>query len=265
MIRLSRRHRSALLHILNPNIITNKEQTATVTGDTATITVTAAAQTITTDVETIETITVTSTATAQEPDAVTIQIVTVTAPAQTLFQKRDVLPATLLNFAPSQISSACSCIATPTTVTVTSTATQSIAGPQITESAPGVTVTITQIETLQLTVPNTITVTAPPTSTQTETITTTTTPVVIVVQPKTCNAKGLPGPRAFNYAANFNTNQEACIAACKTDPRCGSTGFYIVTNASNGQATGTCRSYDKSVADSAILGQGYYTWNDKAC
>jgi hypothetical protein len=28
---------------------------------------------------------------------------------------------------------------------------------------------------------------------------------------------------------------------------------------------GTCRYYDKSVADSASLGPGYYTWNDKAC
>jgi hypothetical protein len=248
-----------------PQQITDNEQTATVTGDVVTITVTAAAETVTTDVETIDTITVTTTVTEQQPDAVATQTATVTAPAQTLFQKRDALPATLLNFAPSQISSACSCLVTPTTLTVTSTATQSISGPQTTSSAPGVTVTVTQIETLQITVPNTITVTAAPTATQTETVFTTTTPVVIVAKPKTCNVRGLPGPHAYNFAANFNSNQEACLALCKAEGRCQSTGFYLVTDPSTQRTTGTCRLYDKSVADSMNLGVGYYTFNDKAC
>jgi hypothetical protein len=52
---------------------------------------------------------------------------------------------------------------------------------------------------------------------------------------------------------------------CKTDNRCLSTGFYIVTNPTTGTQTGTCRKYDKSVTDSADLGFGYYNFNDKAC
>ena len=92
-----------------------------------------------------------------------------------------------------------------------------------------------------------------------------TTVTPILVKPKICNARGLPGPNAFNYDANFNTNQAACIASCKTDNRCLSTGFYIVTDPTNGSQTGTCRKYDKSVTDSADLGSGYYNFNDKAC
>jgi hypothetical protein len=87
----------------------------------------------------------------------------------------------------------------------------------------------------------------------------------ILVKPKICNARGLPGVNAFNYDANFNSNQAACIASCKTDNRCLSTGFYTVTDPSTGTQTGTCRKYDKSVTDTADLGPGYYNFNDRAC
>jgi len=102
-------------------------------------------------------------------------------------------------------------------------------------------------------------------ATGTATVVTVTTVTPILVKPKICNAKGLPGANAFNYDANFNTNQADCIAHCKTDARCLSTGFYLVTDPTTGMTTGTCRSYDKSVTDSADLGFGYYNFNDKAC
>lgn len=97
------------------------------------------------------------------------------------------------------------------------------------------------------------------------TVTVTTTVNPVLVKPAICNARGLPGANAFNYNANFNSNQASCKNQCKADPRCLSTGFYLVTDPSSGTTTGTCRLYDKSVTDSADLGFGYYNFNDKAC
>jgi hypothetical protein len=198
-----------------------------------------------------------------------IQTVTATAATRTVYQKREALanpgnvPALLATFASSRISSACRCIVTPTTRTGTATQTQSVAGPQIMQTQPGETVTVTITTTFQVTSEDTITMTLPPSTTSTQTLVTTVTP--ILVKPKICNAQGLPGANAFNYDANFNTNQAACIAGCKTDARCLSTGFYLVTDPISGTTTGTCRSYDKSVVDTADLGVGYYNFNDKAC
>lgn len=115
-------------------------------------------------------------------------------------------------------------------------------------------------EDVQLTETQTVTLTG---TAATTTVTRTITPLLI--KPKICNARGLPGANAFNYNANFNTDQASCIASCKTDTRCYSTGFYLVTDPSTGTSTGTCRKYDKSVTDSADLGLGYYNFNDKAC
>ena len=130
-------------------------------------------------------------------------------------------------------------------------------------AGPQTTVVVTYTTTVEVTSPATAVATLGPTSTVTTAVTTTVTP--ILVKPKICNARGLPGARAFNYDANFNTNQAACIASCKPDNRCLATGFYIVTDPSTGSQTGTCRKYDKSVTDSADLGSGYYNFNDKAC
>ncbi|KAF2993057.1 hypothetical protein E8E13_000016 [Curvularia kusanoi] len=287
--------RAVCRSILGGDKTVEETMTVTVTGDAVTATITDAPTTVTTDTETVESITVTTTLTQQLPDVTTTTTATVTAPESTVtvpaptFDKRDgptsilfpvalptliptSIPFPLNQFPVSRISSACSCVVTPTTTTVTTTSTQTLAGPQVTYLAPGSTVTATNLVTIHVTLPATETITALPTETVTETVTTTTTPVVTVTAtptpvtpPATCNVRGLPGPRAFNYAANFNTNQAACIATCKTDARCGSTGFYQVTNPNSGAVTGTCRYYDKSVADSASLGVGYYTFNDKAC
>lgn len=197
------------------------------------------------------------------------ETVTAVKNPRTIYQKREAtavrktLPAPLAVFASSRISSACRCIVTPTTRTVTTIQTQSVAGPQVVQTQEGGTVTVTVTTTVQVTSENTITTTIPPSTTVTQTLTTTVTPVVI--RPKVCNVRGLPGPNAFNYSANFNTDQASCIASCKADVRCLSTGFYEVNNPSTGATTGTCRSYDKPVTDSASLGAGYYTFYDKAC
>ncbi|CAO2654139.1 Nn.00g108720.m01.CDS01 [Neocucurbitaria sp. VM-36] len=82
--------------------------------------------------------------------------------------------------------------------------------------------------------------------------------------PVICNVKGLPGANAFNHSANFKTDQASYIATCKTDSGCFSTGFYLVADPTTGSTTGTCCYYDKSVAQSANQGVGYYTFNDKA-
>jgi hypothetical protein len=103
-----------------------------------------------------------------------------------------------------------------------------------------------------------------PTSTETVQATSTVTPDP-VIRPAICNAQGLPGVNAFNYGANFNSDQSSCISSCKTDPRCLSTGFYLVLNHDTGVVRGTCRYYDKPVADSGDLGYGYYNFNDKDC
>ncbi|KAF3801178.1 putative oxidoreductase [Colletotrichum gloeosporioides] len=144
--------------------------------------------------------------------------VTITAGTKTIYQKkkrnnRPACPPALRLFAESRISSACSCIAQPITRTVTATAktVQITSQTQVTQTVAGDAIT--------------------------QTVTTTVTP--ILVKPKICNERGLPGPNAFNYDANFND----CIASCKTDNR----------------------KYDKSVTDSADLGPGYYNFNDKAC
>lgn len=150
---------------------------------------------------------------------------------------------------PAAYSSACSCIGvTRYTVTVNA--------PVATQSSTATVLQTQDVEVTQV-------VTVSEAVTRTVEVQTTVTP--ILVKPKICNARGLPGANAFNYDANFNTNQAACLASCKTDNRCLSTGFYIVTDPGSGTQTGTCRKYDKSVTDSADLGFGYYNWNDKAC
>lgn len=212
---------------------------------------------------------ITQTATQQLPDEVVTETATATAATRTVYQKREAaaaykaIPVPLAMFASSRISAACRCIVTPATRTITATQTQSVAGPKIVQTQEGGTVTLTVTTTVQITSENTITTTIPPSTTLTQTLTTTVTPVL--VRPKICNVRGLPGPNAFNYYANFNTDQASCIASCKTDDRCFATGFYLVTDPGSGTQTGTCRNYDKPVADSASLGVGYYTFNDKAC
>lgn len=215
---------------------------------------------------------ITHTIISQEPVPTITQYVTVTASPKVIYQKRQgssslgasaSVPAQLQPFESQRISSACSCIATPVTRTVQATQIQSIEGPVNTQTQPGQTVVVTVYQTIQVTTEETINQTLPPTATAVQTIATTLTPIII--RPKICNVRGLPGPNAFNYSANFNSNQADCIAACKADARCLATGFYQVTNPSTGAITGTCRYYDKPVADSANLGVGYYTFNDKAC
>jgi hypothetical protein len=212
--------------------------------------------------------TVTKTETYQPPVVVMTETATVTAAINNVGRKREALPnqraipVALAVFASSRISSACRCIVTPSTRIVTATQTQNVPGPQVTQTLDGEMVTLTVTTIISVTSEQTTTVTLSP-STTTQTLITTVTPTP--VKPKICSARGLPGPNAFNYSANFNTDQAACIASCKSDPRCLSTGFYIATNPSTGTQTGTCRYYDKSVTDSANLGSGYYTFNDKAC
>jgi hypothetical protein len=151
---------------------------------------------------------------------------------------------------------------TPSTRTVTATQTQNVPGPQVTQTQDGEMATLTVTTIISVTSEQTTTVTLSP-STTTQTLITTVTPTP--VQPKICGAGGLPSRNAFNYSANSNTDQATCIASCKSDTRCLSTGFYLVMNVGTGTQTGTCRYYDKSVTDSANLGSGYYTFNDKAC
>ena len=246
------------------------------TGLGKTITVIQPDQIQTANVEITSANQVVRTAMVYEPNPTQTQYVTVTAATRTVHQKRDteaeaapdlgvraVIPSQLALFASSRISSACSCIATPVTRTIIATQIETVAGPQATQLQAGKIITVTVTKTIQITSEDVITKTLPPTGVVVQTIATTLTP--ILVKPKICSAKGLPGANAFNYDADFTTNQADCIAGCKSDSRCLSTGFYIVTDPSNGSQTGTCRRYDKVVADSADLGFGYYTWNDKAC
>ena len=249
------------------------DQTQTVTGPGNTVTVTLPDQTQQATVQTTNVNQVTITSQVQQPDPTVTTRATVTAGTRTIYQRREADPAirvyappalpALSAFAAQRISSACSCIVTPATRTTVATATTSVAGPQGTATREGQTVIVTVTETVQVTSSYETTKTLDPTGTTTQVIATTVTP--ILVKPKICNARGLPGANAFNYDANFNTNQANCIASCKTDNRCLSTGFYIVTDPSTGTSTGTCRKYDKSVTDSADLGFGYYNFNDKAC
>lgn len=214
---------------------------------------------------------ITRTSYVQLPDVTSTQYVTIFAATKTIYAKRrgsDLqaradLPAQLQPFAATRISSACSCIATPGVRTVLATQIQSTEGAEVTSLVPGATVTSTVYQTIQVTSEATVVETLPPTAVAVQTAAKTIQP--ILVKPKICNVKGLPGPNAFNYGANFNTDQANCIATCKIDARCFSTGFYQVTNPSSGTITGTCRYYDKSVTDSANLGVGYYNFNDKAC
>ncbi|KAF4914807.1 hypothetical protein CGCF415_v002166 [Colletotrichum fructicola] len=241
--------------------------TATQSGPGRTVTVTVPdqtqAQTVT--LTNVNQQTMTNTITGEGSTATVT--VTVTAGTKTIYQKkkrnnRPACPPALRLFAESRISSACSCIAQPTTKTITATAKVTVSGPQATQTAPGKTVIVTVTQTVQVTSQTQVTKTVAGDAV-TQTVTTAVTP--ILVKPKICNARGLPGPNAFNYDANFNTNQADCIASCKIDNRCLSTGFYIVTDPGSGTQTGTCRKYDKSVTDSADLGPGYYNFNDKAC
>jgi hypothetical protein len=87
--------------------------------------------------------------------------------------------------------------------------------------------------------------------------------VPILVKPKICNARGQDNTNALNYYTILNVDKAACLAACKVDGRCLSTGFYFEPG--SGTSTGTCRFYDKAVADTADLGAGFYNYNDKAC
>ncbi|KXJ86434.1 hypothetical protein Micbo1qcDRAFT_219413 [Microdochium bolleyi] len=243
-------------------------QTATVTGAAVTSVATLPDQTQSTAVSETTITTVVSTVEETQPNPTVTVTQTVTAGTRTIYQRGLTgvpvpVPKPLLAFAAAKISRACSCIVALPTTTVRSTATQSVAGPATTQTVPGQTVTVTYTTTVQMATTLATTQTVGPTSTETVTSATTITP--ILVKPKICNARGLPGANAFNYDANFNTNQANCIASCKTDSRCLATGFYIVTDPSSGTSTGTCRKYDKSVTDSADLGFGYYNFNDKAC
>ncbi|KAH6612464.1 hypothetical protein C7974DRAFT_418411 [Boeremia exigua] len=260
---------SFCLSFLGGDKTARQTQTQTLTGATQTATVTLADQTVTETSSTTNVNLATTTVNEPLPNPTTTTTVTVTAGTSTIYQKRDAqitarnIPPELAAFAASRISKACSCIVTPTTTTITSTTTASVAGPTTTATLPGNVVTVTAIITVQTTSTITTTSTVAAVDTVTQTYTTTVTP--ILVKPKICNARGLPGANAFNYDANFNTNQAACIASCKSDNRCYATGFYLVTDPSTGTTTGTCRKYDKSVTDTADLGPGYYNFNDKAC
>ncbi|KAJ4993201.1 hypothetical protein SVAN01_01176 [Stagonosporopsis vannaccii] len=243
--------------------------THTLTGPTQTVTVTQADQTTTETSSTTNVNLITTTTDQPLPNPTTTTTVIVTAGTSTIYQKREAhitarnLPPELAAFAAYRISRACSCIVVPSTTTTTTTTTINVSGPTTTATLPGKLVIVTTTITIQTTSEITTTRTVPAVGTETQTYITTVTP--ILVKPKICNASGLPGANAFSYNANFNTNQVNCIASCRTDARCYSTGFYLVTDPSTGSTTGTCRKYDKSVTDSADLGFGYYNFNDKAC
>ncbi|KAF1848351.1 uncharacterized protein K460DRAFT_414920 [Cucurbitaria berberidis CBS 394.84] len=254
---------SFCLDFLGGHKTVQSTKTIPVTGAGRTVTITNPDQTQTANIDVTNVNRVTSTIDQTAANPTTTTTVTVTAGTRTIYQKRGVVPTQLIAFASSRISSACSCIVTPTTKTITNTQVQTVNGPQAIQTEAGRLVTVTVTRTVQITSEDTVTKTVSPAGTDVQTVATTVTP--ILVKPKICNAKGLPGPNAFNYDANFNTNQAACIASCKPDNRCLATGFYIVTDPSTGTQTGTCRKYDKSVTDSADLGFGYYNFNDKAC
>lgn len=251
---------------------TTSTASTTVTGPGNVVTTTLPDQTVTTTTVTTTTDTDNEVQTVTLPNPTVTTTQTLTAGTRTIYQRKRAatarravspVPSQLRAFAASRISSACSCIVTPITATQVVTSTTTVPGQDITQTEPGQTGTTTTTDIEKVTVTEVTTTTVGPADTATTTFQTTVTP--ILVKPKICNAQGLPGANAFNYDANFNTNQADCIASCKTDSRCLSTGFYIVTNPSTGTSTGTCRKYDKSVTDSADLGFGYYNFNDKAC
>lgn len=246
--------------------------TATTTGAGKLVTTTLPDQTVTeTTVTTATDTTIQIDTLTLSPPTVTI-IQTLTAGTRTIYQRRrDVaerravaaVPSNLKIFAASRISSACSCLVTPSTITKVTTSTLTVPGQDVVQTVPGQPGTTTATDTERTTVTELETVTIGPLDTATTTLQTIVTP--ILVKPKICNARGLPGANSFGIDINFNSNQANCIASCKTDNRCLSTGFYLVTDITTGSQTGTCRKYDKSVTDSADLGAGFYNFNDKAC
>lgn len=253
-------------HIIDSKSLTI-EQIQTVTGPAriATITAPDQTQTIVVDVTNINQVYMTESVYLPPPTTTTV---TVVGPTQTVYQKRRnpvTLPPKLASFASSRISSACSCIATPTTTTIAATQTSTIPGAQSTTTLPGTTLSITVTKTLEETSVSYTTTTLPATTTVVETATFTARPVL--VKQKICNASGLIGDNGadFHYNANYDTNQDACIAMCKADEHCLATGFYIATDWETEVTRGVCRMFDHAVADTAALGYGYYTWNDKAC
>ncbi|KAF7543170.1 hypothetical protein G7Z17_g10962 [Cylindrodendrum hubeiense] len=226
-----------------------------------------------TTLEVTTTVFVTSEETRYSQNPTQTQVETVTAPAKTIYRyrpagKRDALNPVLhsleMKYSESMVTAGCNCVYEPSTETVTSTASVIEEATQQLTSGPVTTVVVTETQYVPVTQEVDVTITVGPTNTDTVQAKATVIPDP-VVRPAICNARGLPGVNAFNYYANFNTNQNACISACKTDSRCLATGFYLVTDPSTGQTTGTCRYYDKSVTDSADLGFGYYNFNDMDC
>lgn len=256
---------SAYLHYPRTSIVYTTVTKTDLPGTTSYTTI--PGQTSSQTISTTSTVFTTITESVYQPDSSVSTSVTVTGPTATVYQKRSgyivAIPSQLKSCLSQDISSACSRIASPRTTTVTSQIVQHASGPVVTSTVTGQTVATTVTQQALITSTIETTATYPATTTVTYTVSTTVTP--ILVKPKICNARGLPGSNAFNYDANFNTNQADCIASCKTDSRCLSTGYYLVTDPSTGSATGTCRKYDKSVTDSADLGFGYYNLNDKAC
>ncbi|KAH6867403.1 hypothetical protein B0T10DRAFT_572367 [Thelonectria olida] len=255
---------------LGPRMTTVTVTATTVHTNLRTTTLTPPTQSTTVEVTTTVFITSEETRYSQNPTHTQVQ--TVTAPTTTIYkysgpQKRGALNPVLSSleskYSEPIVTAGCNCVYKPSTETVTHKASVTEQATQDLTSGPVTTIVVTDTQYVPVTQEVDITTTLGPTSTETVQVATTVTP--ILVKPAICNAKGLPGANAFNYNANFNTDQSSCIRTCKTDSRCGSTGFYLVTNPTDGTTTGTCRYYDKSVTDSADLGFGYYNWNDKDC
>ncbi|KAF4970348.1 hypothetical protein FSARC_2604 [Fusarium sarcochroum] len=219
------------------------------------------------------TVFITKTEIQYSADPIETKVETLNKPAETVYkyqgpQKRGLTNPVLYKLErqhrKSVVSAACRCVYNPRTKTVTRTAGVTQQATSVITKGPISTVVVTETQYVPVTQQVDVTITEGPTNTQTV-VTTTTITGDPVIKPAICNAKGFPGANAFNYNANFNSDLRSCILSCKADRRCLAIGFYLVTDPGSGSATGTCRLYDKPVADTADLGPGYYNFSDKDC
>jgi hypothetical protein len=236
-------------------------QTQVVSGPVRTVAVTAPdyTQVSTADVTTLEVITRSSF--IQLPNPTSTLYVTVTAAAPV--KKREDLPAELQTFAPSRLSSACSCIATPVTRTVLATQISSVSGADDTQTVPGATVTSVVFRTVVVTTETNVIQTLSPTGVAIQTIATTVAPV------PTGPFCGKPGaPKIASYQLTRLATDADCVASCKADARCLSVStqrVYVVQDDGSLVLMAFCRSFDKSVAESANLSSGGYLFYEKSC
>lgn len=79
-----------------------------------------------------------------------------------------------------------------------------------------------------------------------------------------CSETGYPLSSAVSYAEDQGIDQAQCIANCKTDSKCLSTGLTY-TYRGSGSVFFSCFYYDQPVSAVSVVEDNDFTFNDKAC